>query len=225
MSQSTGQMELREDDIRSHYPAALSLLQGFDHAPRIGATTAVAEEKSSGIGTRRAFRSTTPGLVTQRTTRSEGVRLVERINGLETGDGLTSPLQAAVLQGLRRGIAVALAVTDQYGERTGLAELKRANLQGGLPAAKSTEFSELLTAEALIALQVFASYLSFTLASHASEDTVEIGSVDEVLTENAPLALQGVLWELDQDIARFATSESRLVATTLAYAEALMEKV
>lgn len=225
MSQSTGQMELREDDIRSHYAAALTLLQGFDHAPRIGATTAVAEEKSAGIGTRRAFRSTTPGLVTQRAPRSEGVHVIERINGLEAGDGLTSPLQAAVLQGLRRGIAVALAVADQYGERTGLADLKRANLQGGLPAAKSGEFSELLTAEALIALQVFASYLSFTLAPHASEDTVEIGSVDEVLTENAPLALQGVLWELDQDIARFATSEARLVATTLAYAEALMEKL
>ena len=28
-------MELREDDITKHYPAALALIDGLDHAPRI----------------------------------------------------------------------------------------------------------------------------------------------------------------------------------------------
>ena len=35
MSQTADQMELREEDIRKHYPAALAMLDGFDHAPRI----------------------------------------------------------------------------------------------------------------------------------------------------------------------------------------------
>ena len=39
------------------------------------------------------------------------------------------------------------------------------------------------------------------------------------------LALHGALWELDQEIALFAEDEPRLVATVMAYAEQLMEKV
>jgi energy-coupling factor transporter ATP-binding protein EcfA2 len=226
MSQTTDQMELREGDIRKHYPAALALLTGFDHSPRIATGAApAAVERSSGIGTRRAFRSTTPGLVTQRVARAEGIQITRRIEETEGGDGLISPLQATVLQALRRAIAVALAVSDQYGERTGLTDLKRANLEGSLPASKSAEFSELLTAEALATLYVFASALAFQLAPHAGTETVEIGEVEEVLTENGQLALHGALWELDQDIAALAASETKLVAVALAFAEALMDKV
>ncbi|EKE17922.1 MAG: hypothetical protein ACD_10C00209G0001, partial [uncultured bacterium] len=55
--------------------------------------------------------------------------------------------------------------------------------------------------------------------------TVEVGAVDEVLTDNAPLALQGALWELDQDIAVLASDETRLVAVIAAFCEALMQRV
>ena len=226
MSQTSDQMELREEDIRAHYAAALDLMDGFDHAPKMALrTTPAAPEKSSGIGTRRAFRSTTPGLATRRTARKEGIQLTTRIEAVEGGDGLVSPLQASVQQGLRRAIAIAMAVADQYAARTALQDLKRANLEGSLADAKKSEFSELLTAEALITLYVFGSATAFLLANHAMEETVEIGDVEEVLTDNGQLALHGVLWELDQDIALHATSEPKLIATVLAYAEALMEKV
>ena len=226
MSQTTDQMELREEDIRSHYAAALDLLDGFDHAPRIG--KAVAEsvpEKSSGIGTRRAFRSTTPGLSTRRVVRKEGIQITARVEAVEGGDGLMSPLQATVLQSLRRAIAIALAVGDQFADRTGLTDLKRVNLDGGVPQAKAQEFTELLSAETVAVLYVFGSATSFLLASHASEAVVEVGEVDEVLIENAHLGLQGVLWELDQDIATHAADEAKLVATILAFSEQLMDKV
>ena len=36
------EMELPEAEIRGHYPQALSLLTGFDHAPRLGKAAAVA---------------------------------------------------------------------------------------------------------------------------------------------------------------------------------------
>ena len=138
MSQTADFMELREEDIVKHYPGALALLDGFDHSPRIAkpGDKATAPERSSGIGSRRAFRSTTPGLVTRRTQRAEGVRLLEAIEASEGGAGLTSPVQASVQTGLRRALAIALAVGEAFSERTGLVDLKRSNLEGALPADK-----------------------------------------------------------------------------------------
>ena len=226
MSQTSDQMELREEEIRAHYAAALDLLDGFDHAPRVANVAAAPmAEKSAGIGTRRAFRSTTPGLTTRRTARTEGIQLTARIEAGAGGDGLVSPLQAHVQQGLRRAIAIALAVADQFAERTALKDLRRINLEGALPDAKKVTFSELMTAEALITLYVFGSATAFLLADHASEETVEIGEVEEVLTDNGQLALHGALWELDQDIAQFGDTETKMVATVLAFAEAIMAKV
>jgi energy-coupling factor transporter ATP-binding protein EcfA2 len=224
MSQSADFMELKEDDIRSHYPAATAMLEGLDHTPRIAkAKEAPQAERSSGIGTRRRFRSTTPGLVTRSTARPEGVKLMDRIEGVGE-DALPSALQATVLQGLRRALAIALTVGDQFGEATGLAELKRENLEGRLSDDKRAAFSELLAAEALATLFSFANAASYLLSAQASEGTVEIGGVEEILTDNAQLALHGALWELDQDLALFADTDVRTVATVLAFTEQLMEK-
>ena len=80
-------MELREEAIRAQYGAALGLLSGFDHAPRLAkAVDAVVPERSPGLGVRRGFRSTTPGLVTQNAARPGGVRLIDRVQS--SGDGL-----------------------------------------------------------------------------------------------------------------------------------------
>ncbi|OJI95333.1 SpoVK/Ycf46/Vps4 family AAA+-type ATPase [Planktotalea frisia] len=225
MSVTADQMELREADIEKHYGAALALLQGFDHTPRVAKGRDVAVKKSAGIGTRRRFRSTTPGLVTRSTARAEGVQLLARIEGADGGEALVSPLQASVMNALRRALAISMAVAENYAEQVGLSDLKRANLGGGVSTAKKAEFSEMLTAEALISLYVFASASSFLLASHASEVSVTLGDVEEILTDNAPLALHGVLWELDQDIADHADDDPKLIATVSAYAEALMDKV
>jgi energy-coupling factor transporter ATP-binding protein EcfA2 len=220
-------MELKEEAIRAHYPAAAALLQGLDHVPRI-ARPQVAEaavERSPGVGARPRFRSTTPGLVTRPMGRAEGVRLVERIEGIGGADPIVDPVEAAVLQALRRALAIALAVGEAFSGQTGLAELKRGNLENRLPADRKSEFSELLAAEALAVLSVFANATAFLLAPHATEAVVEIGAVEEVLTDNAQLALHGALWELDQDIAVFATEVPKLVPVVLTYAEQLMAKV
>ena len=223
MSVTADQMELRESDIEKHYPAALALLQGFDHTPRVAKGREAAVEKSSGIGTRRRFRSTTPGLVTRSTARTEGVQLLARIEGDE--GVLVTPLQASVMNALRRALAISMAVAENYAEQIGLSDLKRANLEGGVSSGKEAQFSEMLTAEASISLYVFASASSFLLASHASEVSVDLSEVEEILTDNAPLALHGALWELDQDIGDYGSDDAKLVATVTAYAEALMEKV
>ena len=105
-------MELREEEIARHMDAAMALLDGFDHAPRVAKAAAVAApERSPGVGTRRAFRSTTPGLVTQRTTRPEGVHLIDRVSACDAEDPLMSVRQAAVLQALRRGLAIVVGLS------------------------------------------------------------------------------------------------------------------
>ncbi|WP_306116753.1 MULTISPECIES: ATP-binding protein [unclassified Roseovarius] len=226
MSLTADTMELREEDIAKHYDAAVAMLDGFDHTPRIAKPVdAPAEERSAGIGTRRRFRTTTPGLVTRSTARPEGVHLIDRIAGADGDDPLTSPLQATVMHTLRRALAVALAVGENYADATGLADLRRANLAGSLPADRKTEFSELMAAEALAVSHVFANATAFLLGPHGSEISVEVGEVEEVLTDNAQLALHGALWEMDQDIAKHASDDARLVATITAFAEQLMEKI
>ena len=226
MSIPADQMELREEEIRKHYNAALGMLDGFDHTPRIArAAETTPVERSPGIATGRRFRSTTPGLAARSTARPEGVHLINRIEGSDGGDALTSPMQATAMQSLRRALSIGLAIGEAYSDATGLTRLKKENLEGRLPAAAKTEFSELLAAEALAVGYSFANALAFNLASSATESTVEIGSVDEVLTDNAQLALHGFLWELDQKLASFASDEARMVATLLAFAEQLMERV
>ncbi|MGV8954217.1 MAG: ATP-binding protein [Cypionkella sp.] len=225
MSAGRDRMELREEDIRGQYDAALALLTGFDHAPRLAKAVEVskAAERSPGIGTRPMFRSTTPGMVTRPTARAGGVRLIERVEGL--GDGLISPAQAGALAALRRGLAIALAMGETFAAQSGLAELKKANLEGRLPEARKAEFTELLAADALMQMYVFANAASFLIAPLLGTVTVEIGAVEEVLTDNAGLALQGALWELDQDIAVLGGDEPRMLAVIAGFCEALMTRV
>ncbi len=218
-------MELKEETIRAQYEAALAMVVGFDHAPRLAKplVAAVVAERSPGIGARPTFRSTVPGMAARSTARPGGVRLAERVEGLS--DGLLSPVQAAVLNAVRRSLAIALAMGETFSAQSGLAELKRANLEGRVPEPRRGEFGELLAGEALVVLFTFGNALAYLIAPHVGSLTVELGEVEEVLTDNAPLALQGALWELDQDIGALATDDVKLVAVVSAFAEALMKKV
>ncbi|GLQ33931.1 ATPase AAA [Amylibacter marinus] len=228
MSNSAGLLEIKEEQISAKYSAAMGLLDGFDHTPRLAKAADIdgGAEKSSGIGTRRRFRSTTPGLVTRSTARPEGVHIANRVMASDDDDPLTSPLQATVLHGLRRALATAIVVSDQFSEQTGLEALLADNLAGNLPKSKQSEFSELLSASALISLHVFANMAQFLLSNVAQAgDVAEIGEVEEILTDNPQLALSGALWELDQDLALFASDEARLLPVILAYLEKMMEKV
>ncbi|MDO5605319.1 MAG: AAA family ATPase [Paracoccus sp. (in: a-proteobacteria)] len=223
---SRNEMELPEARIRGHYPAALALLTGFDHAPRLGQASAPAApvpERSPGVPRAARFRSTTPGLAGRQTARPDGVRLLERIEAAG-GDDLPSAMAATVARKLRRAIAIAQAVVDEVAARSGAAELKRANLEGRLPSERRAEFGELLAVEALAALSVLANATAFLLSEHAGPEIAEPVSAAEILTDNSATAMQGALWELDQSLAR-AHDDKTLIATVLGWAEALSAAV
>ncbi|SDD69822.1 ATPase family associated with various cellular activities (AAA) [Paracoccus isoporae] len=223
--ESRNEMELPEAEIRAHYGQALSLLTAFDHAPRLGKPAAApAAERSPGIRRTTRFRSTTPGLAGRSTARAEGIQLIDRIEGVG-GDDLPSPAAATVVRALRRALAIALAVVDEVAARSGAAELKRANLEGRLAPDRRGEFAELLAVESLAALSVFASATAFLLAEHAGPETVEGITADEILTDNPTTALQGALWELDQNLARAAQDDKTLIAAVIAFAEAVSAAV
>jgi len=229
MSNASDLMEIKETAIREKVPAAQSMLDGFDHTPRLAKAKDIetVASKSPGIGgTRRRFRSTTPGLVTASTAKAEGVNIIARVEATDEDDALMSPVQAGVLHGLRRALATALTVVDQYADATGLSALMKANLEGKLPASKQTEFTEGLAASSVISLHVFANMASYLLSSlhETSELSIDVGDVEEILTDNPQLALTGALWELDQDLAVFADSEDKLIPTVSAFLEQLMEK-
>lgn len=228
MSQPSDMMELKESVIAEKIPAAQSLLDGFDHTPRLAKAKDVAPApgRSPGVPGRRRFRSTTPGLVTQSTARAEGVDLIARVDATTPDDALMSPVQAGVLHNLRRALAVALATVDQYADATGLSALMKDNLEGRLADARKSEFNEGLAAGSVIALHVFANLASYLLSSshETSELSIDVGDVEEVLTDNPQTALQGALWELDQDIAAFADSEDKLVPTVTAFLEQLLTR-
>lgn len=222
MTQNRNQMELPEAAIQAQYPAASGLLAGFDHAPRLArpVAEAPAPDRSPGIP-RARFRSTVPGMATVTPTRPGGVRLTDRVLAVGGDDALPTPGEAAVLQALRRALAIALAVGEALSAATGLDELKKANLENRLAATRAAEFSELLAAESLAVLSVLANATAFLLAPQSGAQSVDIGPLDEVLTDNPLTALHGALWELDQKIATLAEDEPRLIATVLAWAEAL----
>ena len=145
-------MEIKEELIRAKYSAAESLLDGFDHTPRLAkpkAGASPAKEKSPGIGTRRRFRSTTPGLITKSTARAEGVHIINRVQENDDSEILMSPMQANVLHSLRRALAVSMVVADQFADHTGLSQLLKDNLEGGLAASRKSEFTELLAASSV----------------------------------------------------------------------------
>ncbi|MGX9355732.1 ATP-binding protein [Roseobacteraceae bacterium S113] len=224
MSVTGDQMELREEDIRKHFAAATALITGFDHAPRIGTAQDTPVERSPGITTSRRFRSTTPGLTTRRSARASGVTLRETIEAADADDALPSPLQATALHALRRALAIAEAVGEALSEATGLADLKRQNLEGRLPSDRKVEFGQLLTAEALVVGFTFANATAHLLRDHTPEATSEIGEVEEILTENAQLMLHGLLWDLDQKLDQ-ASDDDAVIATILAFADQVMDKL
>ncbi|MEJ2121410.1 MAG: ATP-binding protein [Alphaproteobacteria bacterium] len=218
MSDAKTAMELKEEDIRKHYPAAHAALSEIDHAPRYAEELAPrqAATPSSTTYTRRRFRSTIPGVSPTLSERRPAAHasLIETVAAIEDDDPLPSEVQNHVLRVLRRGIAIGRAIVDLYGDITPLNTLKEANLVGDLNTAKQAEFSDLLASSAAVGLFATVSYVTFMLADYmveAENEAVTVDDAQEIVLENPLIAIKGALWELDQQIGAKADSDAALV--------------
>ena len=146
-----GLTRIDEKDIVKHRATAQSLVNKF-----------VVLEQSSGksdtqlAGTRRRMVSTvsTAGL---RKTRE--VALMKAVAEVRPDDQMLSPKQHALVFRARRGIAIALAVSDVFARQTGLDSQLKKNATAPLQGEAADQFKNLLAASAYIAAFSLTAYL------------------------------------------------------------------
>lgn len=148
----TGLTTIPEADIEKHRATAQSFI-----------TRIVVLEDSSGesgtalAGTGRRFVST---VSTGSLRKTREVELQKTVASIRPDDQLMSIPQHTLLYRARRGIAVALAVSDIFARSTDLEGLQAQNARSPLEGDQATQFKKLLSASAYVAAFAFASYLA-----------------------------------------------------------------
>ncbi|MEO1702560.1 MAG: AAA family ATPase [Pseudomonadota bacterium] len=163
----TGLTQIDEKDIAKHRAIAQSLVTRF-----VVMEQASTQSNTELAGTGRRFVSTvsTGGMRKTREVGLEGV-----IAALRPDDPMMSPGEHALLYRARRGIALALAVSDVFGLQTDLDDLKKRNASAPLEGDAATHFRSLMESASYITAFSLAAYLLHTLESGAEpgEDTTE----------------------------------------------------
>ena len=212
MSLNAGLTTIHEDDIAKHQAAAQSfvtklvILESDDG--RQGAALA---------GTGRRFVST---VSTAGARRTREVELARTIQSVRAADPLLSPQQHAVLFRSRRGLQVALAVTDAFSRQTDLEGLQARNLASPLAGDEANRFKALLSASAYIAAFTFAAYLGATLPGEG--EPVEDGGEPDYLFDTPQDALKSMIAGLDRTIAG-APDDAALVSRARAFSRVAIE--
>lgn len=163
----TGLTQIDEKDIAKHRAIAQSLVTRF-----VVMEQASTQSNTELAGTGRRFVSTvsTGGMRKTREVGLEGV-----IAAFRPDDPMMSPGEHALLYRARRGIALALAVSDVFGLQTDLDDLKKRNASAPLEGDAATHFRSLMESASYITAFSLAAYLLHTLESGAEpgEDTTE----------------------------------------------------
>ena len=212
MSLNAGLTTIHEDDIAKHQATAQSLvtkvviLESDDGRPG----TALA-------GTGRRFVST---VSTAGARRTREVELAKTIQSVRAADPLLSPQQHAVLFRARRGVQVALAVTDAFSRQTNLEGLQSRNLASPLTGDEANQFKALLSASAYIAAFTFAAYLGVTLPGEG--EPVEDGGEPDYLFDTPQDALKSMVAGLERTIAG-APDDAALVSRARAFSRVAIE--
>ncbi|WP_421581440.1 AAA family ATPase [Shinella sp. M31] len=212
MSLNAGLTTIHEDDIAKHQAAAQSLV-----------TKLVILESDDGksgtalAGTNRRFVST---VSTAGTRRTREVELAKTIQSVHAADPLLTPQQHAVLFRSRRGLQVALAVSDVFSRQTNLEGLQARNLASPLAGDEANQFKALLSASAYIAAFTFAAYLGATLPGEG--EPVEDGGEPDYLFDTPQDALKSVVSGLDRTLAG-APDDAALVSRARAFSRVAIE--
>ena len=212
MSLNTGLTTIHEDDIAKHMATAQSMV-----------TKLVILETDDGkagtalAGTGRRFVST---VSTGGARRTREVELARTIQSVRATDPLLSPSQHAALYRARRGVQIALAVTDVFSRQTNLEGLQSRNLTAPLAGDEANQFKALLSASAYVAAFTFAAYLAATLPGEG--EPVEDGDEPDYLFDTPQDALKSMLSALDKTISG-APDDQALVSRARAFARVAIE--
>ena len=178
---------IRESDIEKHLPVAQSLVTNFTQV-----VTGKAESKTALAGTRRRFVST---VATGQAKSTNKVEFTKTVSAISEGDHMLSLAQHGLVWKMRRGIAVALAVVDQFAEQTGLDALTTKNVSGDLSGGDAENFRNLVESSAYIAAFSAAAYL-LQMSPEEGEPASDVPEPD-FLFDTPQDALKGLVAAVD----------------------------
>ncbi|KPB00478.1 AAA family ATPase [Ahrensia marina] len=207
-----GLTRIDEQDIIKHRSVAQSFVTRF-----------IVLEQSSGksgtelAGTRRRMVSTvsTAGL---RKTRE--VELMKTIQSVRSDDVMLSPKQHALAFRARRGIALALAVSDVFARQTELEALTSRNATAPLDGETAENFKQLMAASAYIAAFTLAAYLGQMLETDTEpgEDLNEPDFVFDTPQDSVKSVIAGLSAAIEG-----APDDTSLLQRAKAYARVTLE--
>ncbi|WP_269930680.1 AAA family ATPase [Aminobacter sp. HY435] len=208
----TGLTTISEADIEKHRATAQSFI-----------TRIVVLEDSSGqsgttlAGTNRRFVST---VSTGSIRKTREVELQKTVTAIRPDDQLMSIPQHTLLFRARRGIAVALAVSDIFSRSTDLEALQAKNARAPLEGDEASHFKKLLSASAYVAAFTLSSYLAQLIDSdgEAPNDVTE----PDFLFDTPQDAVKSILSGLDRALAG-ARDDADLLTRGRAFARVAIE--
>ncbi|GAA4118596.1 AAA family ATPase [Aminobacter aganoensis] len=208
----TGLTAISEADIEKHRATAQSFI-----------TRIVVLEDSSGqsgtalAGTNRRFVST---VSTGSIRKTREVELQKTVAAIRPDDQLMSIAQHTLLFRARRGIAVALAVSDVFSRSTDLEALQAKNARSPLEGDEASHFKKLLSASAYVAAFSLASYLAQLIDSdgEAPNDVTE----PDFLFDTPQDAVKSIVSGLDRALSG-AKDDADLLTRGRAFARVAIE--
>ncbi|MBT1156611.1 ATP-binding protein [Aminobacter anthyllidis] len=208
----TGLTTISEADIEKHRATAQSFI-----------TRIVVLEDSSGqsgtalAGTNRRFVST---VSTGSIRKTREVELQKTVTAIRPDDQLMSIPQHTLLFRARRGIAVALAVSDIFSRSTDLEALQAKNARAPLEGDEAGHFKKLLSASAYVAAFTLASYLAQLIDSdgEAPNDVTE----PDFLFDTPQDAVKSIVSGLDRALVG-AKDDADLLTRARAFARVAIE--
>ena len=208
----TGLTTISEADIEKHRSTAQSFI-----------TRIVVLEDSSGqsgtalAGTNRRFVST---VSTGSIRKTREVELQKTVTAIRPDDQLMSIPQHTLLFRARRGIAVALAVSDVFSRSTDLEALQARNARSPLEGDEAGHFKKLLSASAYVAGFTLASYLTQLIDSdgEAPNDVSE----PDFLFDTPQDAVKSIVSGLDRALSG-AKDDADLLTRGRAFARTAIE--
>lgn len=212
MTLNAGLTTLHEDEIAKHLAVAQGLV-----------TRAIMLESDDGpsgtplAGTGRRFVSTVSTTGARRTREVELTKTIQQVRG---NDPLMSPAQHAVLYRARRGLQVALAVSDVQARQTDLEALQARNQSAPLTGEEAARFKALLSASAYVAAFTFAAYLASTLSGEG--EPAEDGTEPVFSFDTPQDALKSMVAALDRTLAG-APDDGALTSRARAFARVAIE--